>query len=181
MKIISGDYRGRNIVFRSNQKTRPTSQLVKESVFNILQLEVCCSSFLDLFFGSGQIGIEALSRGATHVTFVDNSVYCRRCLADNLNNLKFDSERFEIVLMNVDLYLSKTKKIFDIVFLDPPYCLGISNKVLENISDHLHHGSTVVVETEKNEGLNRNYKNIEKAKEYFYGKKKITVYKCSKL
>ena len=79
------------------------------------------------------------------------------------------------------LEADETKQGFDIVFLDPPYCLGISNKVLENISDHLHHGSTVVVETEKNEELNGDYQNIEKAKEYFYGKKKITVYKCSKL
>ena len=177
IKIISGENRGRNILFPTNPKTRPTSQLVKESFFNIVQFQIQNAKFLDLFFGSGQIGIEALSRGAKHVVFVDNSPHCKKQLLKNLSNLKINNNSFKIYLSDVITYLTKSEEIFDVVFLDPPYGLEISDQVLKIVSSHLNCDSTLVVETEKNEDLSQTYEELEMIKQYIYGKKKLTVYK----
>ena len=176
LKIISGKYRGHKINFDFRNTTRPTSGLVKESIFNILQYDVVDSDFLDLFFGSGQIGLEALSRGAKHVVFVDYNKYCRDCLSNNLKKLNIN-DGFDVVNQKAELYLAKCERQFDIIFLDPPYNMGLSEKILYLIVKNIKKNGIIVVETEKNELLSDSYGSLRINKEYVYGKKKITVYK----
>lgn len=176
LKIISGKYRGHKINFDFRETTRPTSSLVKESLFNVLQYDVLDSNFLDLFCGSGQIGLEALSRGARHVTFVDYSKYCKDCLLSNLKKLNIDDD-FDVVNQKAELYLARCKQKFDIVFLDPPYNMGLSEKILCLIVKNIKKDGIIVVETEKNEILGDSYGSLHIDKEYVYGKKKITVYR----
>ena len=153
LKVIAGQNRGRRIIFPFDEiNARPTSSLVKESVFNIIQFDITECRFLDLFFGSGQIGIEALSRGADYVTFVDKDRFCKKYLLKNLNDMNIKS-RFEIINMDAVLYISKCEKKFDIVFLDPPYNFGLSEKILKNIVKNLNENGIIIVETEKNEIL----------------------------
>lgn len=184
LKVISGNNRGRKIIFpfdeKTNKKTRPTSNMVKEAIFNIIQFDIINSSFLDLFSGSGQIGIEALSRGARHVTFLDHDKVCQKYLIKNLKNMDI-KDNFEIISSDVFLYLSRSNKIFDIIFLDPPYNCDLSNKILGSIVKNISRTGMIIVETDRKDLLEKEYSSFdvkfEIKKEYFYGKKKLTVYK----
>lgn len=176
LRVISGDKRGKIIRFPVNKETRPTSNLVKESLFNVLQFDIRGSEFLDLFFGSGQIGIEALSRGAKTVVFVDNNKECERRLRKNLDNMKIGNN-FKIFNMAVEDYLLRSEKKFDIIFLDPPYNLGISHQILKKIEKNTKGTAIIVAETQKNEFLDDFYGNFKLQRSYIYGKKKITVFK----
>lgn len=178
MKIIAGNNRGYNIIFPPNKVTRPTASIVKESLFNIIQFYINGSDFLDLFSGSGQIGLEALSRGAGHVTFVDESKYCKDCLVKNLKKMKIENN-FTIVTSDVFYYLLYCQKLFDIIFLDPPYNKDLSKNVLKRVANNIKKNGIVIVETEKIEYLDENYNGLKIVKQYIYGRKKLTIYKLN--
>ncbi|MBP0979650.1 MAG: 16S rRNA (guanine(966)-N(2))-methyltransferase RsmD, partial [Oscillospiraceae bacterium] len=156
LKIISGNNRGRKIIFPFGEKTRPTSNMVKEAIFNIIQFDIINSNFLDLFSGSGQIGLEAISRGASYVTFVDHDKICQKYLIKNLKNMNIQ-DKFDIINSDALLYLSRANKIFDIIFLDPPYNQGLSDKILNIIIKNVSKTGIVIVETEKKEVLKTDY------------------------
>lgn len=177
LKVISGKYKGRNIKFPQNDDVRPTSSVVKEALFNIIQLKIVNARFLDLFFGSGQIGIEALSRGANYVKFVDKSKYCKDCLIKNLKQMNIN-DNFDIINLDAILYLSGCKEMFDIIFLDPPYNRNISDAILKLVIKNVKKEGVIIVETSKIELLDQRYSDFEIYKEYIYGKKKLTLYKC---
>lgn len=119
MRIISGKYRGRILVSPKDNNVRPTSDMIKESVFNIIQDKVPFSRFLDLFAGSGAIGIEALSRGAEETVFCDKS---KESLKIVKTNLALINENATVLNMDYSEALKRLKgKKFDIVYLDPPF------------------------------------------------------------
>ena len=122
MRITGGTAKGRVLKVPAGSKVRPTSDKVKQALFNILGEKVSKSAFLDLFAGAGGIGIEALSRGAERVVFVDDARDSLHVIKKNIELVGF-SKRAEIVAMKVEKFLRKTSEQFDIIFLDPPYTL----------------------------------------------------------
>ena len=135
MRVISGKYKGKKLIGFDKEGTRPTKDIVKESVFAMIQNKLRDSIFLDLFDGSGSIGIEALSNGASKCYFVDNGKQIIKLLNENLNNI--DNA---VVINNSFLYALNYFKdnniTFDIIFLDPPYHLNLLNDALKYIEKY---------------------------------------------
>jgi 16S rRNA (guanine966-N2)-methyltransferase len=122
MRIIAGKYRRRVLKSPPSLQTRPTSDRLRESLFNILAPQIDDQTrFLDLCSGTGAIGIEALSRGALHVTFVDKSRKSCGLIEENLDLLEIPEAETEVVQADAEEFLRKTKQTFDIVYYDPPY------------------------------------------------------------
>ncbi len=137
LRIVGGTARGIRINAPDTTKTRPTLDRVKESVFNMLMPYIDETHVLDLFAGSGNLGIEALSRGALHTVFVDESKTCRAIIAENLNKTKFISQS-QILTMDVFRALRLLKdegRKFDLVFMDPPYNMNFLVKTLQLLND----------------------------------------------
>lgn len=123
MQIISGQYKSRTLLAPKGQLTRPTSGRLREALFNICQNEIHEANFLDLFAGSGAMGLEALSRGAKRAVFVDNSRDSIRCIQANLAALKTEKSA-EVIYMDVFEAMKKLAKRgieFDVIYADPPY------------------------------------------------------------
>jgi 16S rRNA (guanine(966)-N(2))-methyltransferase RsmD len=138
LRVIAGEYRGRKLDSIEGMDIRPTSDRVKESLFNILGASVIDRVFLDLFGGTGGIGIEALSRGAKHVVFVDNSIKSIKVLRGNLDYLNI-KDNVEVLQKEYSAAISqfyKYNKQFDIIFIDPPYSIGIAQNALELIDKY---------------------------------------------
>lgn len=122
MRIIAGIYRGRVLKSPSNLKTRPTSDRLRETLFNILNPRLTEETrFLDLCAGTGAIGIEALSREIWHATFVDVSRKVCALIEENLDNLQIPENKTEVICEKADKFLTKNEESFDIVYFDPPY------------------------------------------------------------
>ena len=120
MRIIAGNFKGRKLFAYSTAKLRPTSEKVKEALFNILAPQIEDASFLDLYAGSGSIGIEAVSRGAKQAVFVENNRQHLLLLKKNISLLP-SREQVPIVESSVLDFLKRNKTPFDLIFLDPPY------------------------------------------------------------
>lgn len=142
MRVIAGSARSLKLKTLDGMETRPTTDRIKETLFNILNPSIYDSIFLDLFSGSGGIGIEALSRGAREAVFVENHPKAMACVKENL---KFTRLEHRAVTMTMDvmdaLYRLEGDKIFDIIFMDPPYDRGLERRVLEYLA-----GSSLVYE-----------------------------------
>ena len=176
MKVISGKYKGRKLEGFDIIGTRPTMDRVKESMFAIIQNKIKNSVVLDLFAGSGQLGIEALSNGAKYVYFFDKSDICINTIKNNLksihdtNNLVLKMEYKEALL-----YLKDKEKV-DIILLDPPYDDFLINNVLDTIYkyDLLNDEGIIVCEYEKELVSSDKYRVLKQKK---YSKKYVTIYK----
>ncbi|MBO4897295.1 MAG: 16S rRNA (guanine(966)-N(2))-methyltransferase RsmD [Clostridia bacterium] len=129
MRVISGTARGRKLISPEGMETRPTSDRVKESVFNIISPDIRGAHVLDLFAGSGALGIEALSRGAETAVFVENSFTAQKVLKKNIELTHFE-DRCEVFEVGFEKFLNSASEKFDIVFLDPPYKSGYYEKAL---------------------------------------------------
>ena len=126
MRIIAGTARSLPLKTIEGKDTRPTTDKTKETLFNVMQFDVPGAYFLDLFAGSGQIGLEALSRGAAYAVFVENSRKAASCIEDNIHFTKFD--KVSRLMMTDAVTAVRTlegKYKFDIVFMDPPYCMTL--------------------------------------------------------
>ena len=152
MRVIAGTARRLNLVTVPGMDTRPTTDKYKETLFNILQTRVGGSYFLDLFAGSGAIGIEALSRGARQAVFVENSRRAVECIKTNLahTHLEENARVLPYDVMAAIGRLEREGSSFDLVFLDPPYRKGLERQVLERLagSSLLKEDSLIVVESE---------------------------------
>ena len=179
MKVISGSLKGRNIVGFDIIGTRPTMDRVKESVFGMIQNHINDSIVLDLFSGSGNYGIEAISNGARKVFFNDYNKKCIKVIKDNL-------ERFNIlkqaVITNLDYKkaLDMYKKegfTFDLIFLDPPYKEHIISDILTFVNNNnlLNEKGLVICELTSSE-LDKSYGDIVLLKERKYGEKQVFIY-----
>ncbi len=152
MRVISGQSRGKKLISLDGDNTRPTLDRVKEALFNIIQFEVKDAAVLDLFAGTGALGIEALSRGAKEAVFCDKVPDAIKVIKQNIintNNLDkatIINKEYQEVLEN----LSKQNKKFDIVFLDPPYKTNLAIESLQKIimSDLLTEDGTIIIETD---------------------------------
>lgn len=176
MRVITGSARGRRLTTPVGLDTRPTSDMTKEAVFSILQNEVENSDMLDLFAGSGQMGIEALSRGAKSATFIDSDQKAIAAVKENLKACGL-MDRSKVAMMDSLSYIKNTNSKFDIVFLDPPYNQKLIDAVLPYVANCMKEGGVILCETEKQEVLPTEAGNYFMAKEYRYGKAKITMYR----
>ena len=147
MRVIAGKARRILLKTPKSQRTRPTSDRVKETLFNMLQPELYNCTFLDLFSGSGGIGIEALSRGAKKCVFVENDREAVNCIRENLVQTKMTEEGMIITRDVITaLRLLDGKETFDCVFMDPPYEQGIERDVLKYLmKSSLVSGTTLIV------------------------------------
>ena len=136
VRILSGEFKGRNITVPV--ASRPVSQIVRGACFDILGQEVKNKRILDLFAGSGALGIEALSRGASQALFIDSDPKCIRALEENILSLKIDDRSRASFgdSLSVLKGLSRAKETFDIIFLDPPYYQGMLRKALQTLEEY---------------------------------------------
>ncbi|MCC8069860.1 MAG: 16S rRNA (guanine(966)-N(2))-methyltransferase RsmD [Ruminococcus sp.] len=175
MRIITGSARGRKLKTLDGLDVRPTTDKVKEAIYSAIQFEIEGSTVLDLFSGSGQMGIEALSRGANLVFFVDKSKASIDCTRENLETVGF-SKQAKIFNMDSLDFIATTSQKFDIVILDPPYSKDIIQQVLPMLQDRLNYGAKVVCEHEKHLNLPENVGDLILKKKYSYGKTQVTLY-----
>jgi len=157
MRIISGTAKGRKLVTPRSQSLRPTSDRVKESIFNILRVEMEGKVVLDLFAGTGNLGIEALSRGAKKAIFVEKGRQATRLIQRNLTQLGLE-ERSEILPKDANRAIGILKQrgeSFDLILMDPPYEKGLIQKTLMKLSLHpiYHKDSILVIEHNRREPL----------------------------
>jgi len=157
MRIISGTSKGRKLVTLKSQSLRPTSDRVKESIFNILREEIEGGMVLDLFAGTGNLGIEALSRGAKKVIFVEKGRHALGLIQRNLAQFGLE-EQSEILPTDANRAIGILKqrgKTFDLIFMDPPYEKGLIEETLTKLSSHqiYHRDSILVIEHHRRELL----------------------------
>lgn len=172
MRVISGNARGKKLVSLEGMNTRPTLDRVKEALFNIIQFDIADKDVLDLFAGSGAIGIEAISRGAKSATFCDNSIDAVKIIKTNIENTR-SKDKATVINKDYSLALKKLgkeNKQFDIIYLDPPYKTDFANKAIEEIINLnlLSKDGIIIVETDdnkKDETINtKNIKIFDKRK-----------------
>jgi len=160
MRVIAGKYRGRKLKSPPSAQTRPTSDRLRETLFNVLAPRIAGARFLDLCAGTGAVGIEALSRGAEHATFVDQSRQMCALIETNLDPLSIDENEVEVVTAEASEYLRRYAKrgnpTFDLIYFDPPYAVdpyGIVNLVSDTGGQLLTEDGLVIVEHHKKKEL----------------------------
>lgn len=174
MRVITGTARGRRLREPEGMAIRPTTDSVKEAIFNTIQFDIEGRRVLDLFAGTGQLGIEALSRGARECVFIDESTAAVKLIRENLKTC-----RLEGTVLQTDAigYLSQGQK-FDLIFLDPPYDTMLVEKALQTVqkSDILTKGGLIVCETRREKILPEMSAPYVLRREKSYGKIKLTLY-----
>lgn len=178
MRVITGTARGRKLVTLEGDDVRPTTDKVKESLFNIIQFDVEGALFLDLFAGCGQIGIEALSRGARQAVFVDKSKRSIDVIRENLKTTGFEKKAAVINSDSVS-FLSRRNEKYDIAFLDPPYATGVLQQALEKIDGVMNDNAIIICECPTAEELPSKIGRFEIFKQYKYGKTTLVSYKIA--
>ena len=163
MRIISGSARGTKLYTLEGKITRPTLDRVKESLFNIIQNDIANSIFLDLFSGSGAIGLEAASRGAKKVILCDKSKEAIKIIEKNIEKTHLNKK---VELYNLDyeaLIKTKIKEKIDIVYIDPPYNSDFAIKSIKYIIEKelIDENSNIIIETDDDKKVLENLKNIE--------------------
>ncbi|MBR6690053.1 MAG: 16S rRNA (guanine(966)-N(2))-methyltransferase RsmD [Bacilli bacterium] len=175
MRVISGKYKGKNLIGFDIDGTRPTMDRVKESLFGIIQNKIKNSIVLDLFAGSGSLGIEALSNGASEAYFIDNNIELINIIKKNTSNM---DDKIHIMKSDyktaLELFKNSNNK-FDIIFLDPPYKLNLINECLEKIVEYnLLNADGIIICEYETEVINNN--NLKLVKDKKYGSKKIKIF-----
>ncbi len=177
MRVIAGIRKGLKLKAPEGEDTRPTTDRVKESVFNIIQPYIPAERVLDLFAGSGALGIEALSRRSARCIFVEHDRKAFALVRQNIGLARLEDVS-ELVLADALSYLKSASAAFDIIFLDPPYNKGYLSPVLEEISrrELLTSDGIIVAETEK-DGEEPTHPDYTAIRQAVYGKTVITVLK----
>lgn len=176
MRVITGTARGMQLSAPEGMDVRPTTDKVKESIFNIVQFDIEGRRVLDLFAGSGQLGIEALSRGAAHATFVDSSQRAIAVVEKNLRHTKLIGNA-TVRREEAGNFLLRTRETFDLAFLDPPYGKGLIDTVLPELVQHMSDYGIIVCETSREETLPETVGTFRASKTYRYGKIQLTLYR----
>ena len=177
MRVITGSARGAKVKTLEGLATRPTSDRVKEAIFNIIQFDIQGRRVLDLFGGSGQLAIEALSRGADYAVIVDQSAEAVKVIKDNLKKTKFDQQA-SVFQMDYLRYLSTAREKFDLIFLDPPYAEKSLENALQKISeiDILSEGGIIICERPKDKVMPPEVGGLLCSRDYNYGKTAVNLY-----
>ncbi len=178
MRIIAGTARGRKISAPEGLSTRPTTDRVKEAMFSIVQFELEGRHVLDLFAGSGQLGLEALSRGAAKATFVDSGKDAIRVIRENIRRCGFDAQ-CNVIQSDYKSFLHSTKDSYDIILLDPPYGENFLENALNLISeiDILRVGGIIICEKTAEKVLDTQISGLTWQKEYRYGTSSLVLYR----
>ena len=173
MRVISGSARGRKLTEPKGELIRPTSDKVKEAIFTIVQFDIEGRRVLDLFAGTGQLGIEALSRGAKSVIFVDSAREATKLISDNLRVCKF-SDQAAVYTTDALSYLEYEEK-FDVIFIDAPYDSQLASKALIKIIefDKLNINGIIIVEVKTGTKIAEIALPYKLNKEYKYGTKTL--------
>lgn len=176
MRVITGSAKGMRLLTVDGLDTRPTSDRVKEAVFSILSGDIEDALVLDLFAGSGALGIEALSRGAKSCVFTDQNRNSISVIKSNLEKTRL-SDKGEVIQADAFSYLESCRAKFDIVFLDPPYDKNFIQKSLciMDINDIISHKGVIVCESSSKDLIEDQYVHFYKGREYLYGGTKITI------
>ena len=178
MRVITGKARGIVLKTPDGMATRPTADRVKEALFSIIQFDIPAAKVLDLFGGTGQLGIEALSRDAQSAVFVDQREDACRLIRENLKRTKLDGLA-KVIKSDYMSYLKTCKEQFDIIILDPPYAevfLENSLKMITEI-DILQSGGIIVTERPFGKELPWDFSGYSRSKDYKYGNTLITIYR----
>ena len=178
MRVISGKARGVNLKTPAGTATRPTADRVKEAVFSIIQFDLPGATVLDLFGGTGQLGIEALSRGAKNAVFVDERDDACKLIKENLKRTKLEDEG-RVIRSDYSAFLKSTSQKFDIIFLDPPYAEVFLENSLNLITqiDILQSGGIIVTERPVEKELLLDFTGYNRSKDYKYGNTLITLFR----
>jgi len=178
MRVIAGTARGIVLKTPEGLQTRPTADRVKEAVFSILHFDLPGARVLDLFGGTGQLGIEALSRGASECDFVDESKNACNLIRENLKRTKF-TDRGKVMQADYLEFLRRCAAKYDIILLDPPYAEKFLENSLNLITeiDILKSGGIIVAELPVGKELNCHCEGFSRSKDYKYGKTIITLFR----
>ncbi|MDD3229192.1 MAG: 16S rRNA (guanine(966)-N(2))-methyltransferase RsmD [Oscillospiraceae bacterium] len=175
MRVIAGKARGRRLVTREGSETRPTPERVKEAIFNIIQFQVEGRRVLDAFAGSGQLGIETLSRGAAHADFIDRSKESVAVIQKNLESTGL-AQQASVFQTDTLLFLQRKSLPYDICFLDPPYRTGLLQQALPLCAAIMNPGGMILCEYPADEKLPDTVGLFQRYRTYKYGKIMITTF-----
>lgn len=181
MRIIAGKARGRKLISPATMETRPTLDRVKEAMFSTIQGYIPNAVVIDVFAGTGSLGLEAASRGAKEVYLVDKSPVTFPLLKENIENLKFNEFCYPLNMDSYDVLrmLNRNGVKFDLIFIDPPYCKEMipeAMKIIEE-NDMLQEDGLIVTKIDSIEEIYSGYKGIELSKSKKYGNTTVCFYK----
>ena len=178
MRVITGTARGIQLKTPEGMVTRPTTDRVKEAMFSIIHFDIPGARVLDLFGGTGQLGIEALSRGAKHAVFVDAGEPACRLIKENLKKTKLEGQG-RVVRSDYLEFLSRCRESFDIILLDPPYAEVFLENALKKITeiDILAENGIIVTERPLGKELPWEFAGFDRSKDYKYGNTLVTIYR----
>lgn len=176
MRVIAGIARNRKLNTLDGEDVRPTIERTKEAMFSAIQFEIEGTDVLDLFAGSGQLGIEALSRGAKSATFVDSSRRSVEVVRNNVLSVGFEGCA-TIINTQAETFVASTNQKFHIVFLDPPYSKGILQSVLPEVERIMADGGIIVCEYPYGEQLPQEVGRFTNKRTYKYGKVALAIYR----
>lgn len=178
MRVITGKARGVSLKTPEGMQTRPTTDRVKEAMFSIIHFDVPGAKVLDLFGGTGQLGIEALSRGAESAVFVDSREESCKLIRENLTRTKLQPQG-KVVRADYLEYIRRCREKFDIILLDPPYAEVFLENALKKITeiDILESDGIIVTERPMGKELLWEFDGYVRSKDYKYGKTLLTIYR----
>ncbi len=178
MRVITGKARGVVLKTPDGMQTRPTTDRVKEALFSIIQFEIPGAKVLDLFGGTGQLGIEALSRGAKSAVFVDQAENACRLIRENLKRARLEQDA-HVVRSDYLSYLRTCRERFDMIFLDPPYAEVFLENSLKCIAeiDILQSDGIIITERPLGKELPWELDGFSRSRDYKYGNTLLTIYR----
>ena len=178
MRVIAGKAKGTVLKTPDGMKTRPTADRVKEALFSITQFDLPGGAVLDLFGGTGQLGIEAISRGASQAVFVDEAESACRLIKENIRRAKMEDQA-KVIRGDYLSYLGNCREKFRIIFLDPPYAEVFLETALKKISeiDILQSGGIIIAERPLGKELPAQIEGFVRSKDYKYGKILLTLFR----
>jgi len=178
MRVVAGKARGVVLKTPEGMQTRPTADRVKEALFSIIQFEIPGASVLDLFGGTGQLGIEAISRGAKHAVFVDANESACRLIRENLRRANMEAEG-TVLRCDYMQYLEHCRKKFSIILLDPPYSEVFLENAIKKITeiDILQSGGIIITERSADKAFLFTHPDFVRSKDYKYGNTMLTLFR----
>jgi len=179
MRIISGKYKGHQLISFTAEHIRPTTDRVKETLFNIIQGDIPEAIVLDLFSGTGNLGIEALSREAKETTFVENHPKSLELIRKNIEKLKLTELYFIINKDVIEFLKTPHSKKFDIILIDPPFTKQMADEVMLKLSQSFlfHENTIIAIESAKKEKLEQSYNSLCCIDQRHFGDKVLSFFR----